>query len=95
MAKPNHQAITFRLHMNDKLMMMKLLSDDNLSYQKFAEYCMLAYLNGDPSILKVLKDWKTMDEIPKDIQAKYTLSHRERDKILDDIAVESQIENTK
>lgn len=95
MAQQNLQAITFRLHRNDKMLMMKLLSDDKLNYQKFANYCMQAYLNGDPSILKVLKDWKMMDEIPKDIQDKYTLSHRERAKILDDIAVEDIATNTK
>ena len=91
----NMQAITFRLHMNDKLLLSKLLGDDNLSYQSFADACMQAYLRGDPSIIKVIKDWHLLNEVPKDFQEKYTLSHRERAKILDDIAVESVIESPK
>ena len=95
MARENHQAITFRLHMNDKLLLMKLLSDDNLTYQGFAESCMEAYLRGDPSIIKVIKDWRMLNEIPKDLQEKYTLSHRERAKILDDIAAEDVLKSDK
>lgn len=88
MHNKNSQAITFRMHPNDKLLLMKLLSDENLTYQSFADACMQAYLRADPSIMKVVKDWRMLNEIPKDLQAIYTLSHRERAKILDDIASE-------
>lgn len=92
MTRSNDQAITFRLHRNDKALLTKLLSDEKLSYQSFADACAQAYLRGDPAIIKVIKDWRTLNEIPKDLQDRYTLSHRERAKILDDIAAEDVLD---
>lgn len=74
----NVRQIPFRLHMNDKTLFMKLLSDHGLTFQTFSHYCMQAFLNADPAILKVIKDWKAMSDIPKDHLKLYTLSHRER-----------------
>lgn len=80
-AAKNIKQMPFRMHANDKAIFLKLLSDQGLNFQTFANYCMLAFLNADPSILKVVKDWKALSEVPKDHLDRYTLSHRERDAI--------------
>ena len=77
----NVKQIPFRLHPNDKALFFKLLGDDNLSFQKFVDACMQAYLRGDPSVVKIIKDWRTLNEVPKDHLERYTLSHRERAEI--------------
>lgn len=77
----NIKQMPFRLHANDKAVFMKLLSDHGYNFQMFANFCMQAFLNGDPAIMKVLKDWKALNEVPKDQLERYTLSHRERDRI--------------
>jgi len=79
------QAIIFRMHSHDKALLAKLLGDDGLSFQAWATACMDAYLRGDPGIIKAIKDWRTINAIPLELQKKYTLSHRERAQILDDL----------
>lgn len=80
-SEKNIKQIPFRIHANDKAIFLKLLSDNNVNFQKFVHYCMQAFLNADPSIMKVLKDWKQLNEVPADHLSRYTLSHRERDLI--------------
>jgi hypothetical protein len=77
----NIQKINFRLHTNDKLLFTKYLEDANLTYQAFMDACMQAFLRGDPAIMKVIKDWRVLNEIPKEHLERYTLSHRERAEI--------------
>ena len=77
----NIKQIPFRIHQNDKVLFIKLLSDQGLTFQTFANYCMQAFLNADPAIMKVIKDWKAIGEVPKEHMDRYTLSHRERDMI--------------
>jgi hypothetical protein len=77
----NIRQIPFRLHMNDKILFMKLLSDADLTYQSFSQACMEAFLRADPAVMKVIKDWRDLSTVPKDHLERYTLSHRERDAI--------------
>lgn len=71
-----------RIHENDKKMFKKLLLDDGITAQHFFRCVVTAYLNGDPAILKLVKQWKELLEIPAEEKASYTLSQREREKIL-------------
>lgn len=71
--------------MNDKALFMKLLEDSNLTFQSFSEACMQAFLRGDPSIMKVIKDWRVLNTIPKENLERYTLSHRERAEIMKEL----------
>lgn len=79
------QQIPFRLHVNDHKVLKKILIDDGMRFQTFVSACVEAYLRGDPSILKVVKDWKDLNTIPKDVRDKYTLSQRERRALLDEL----------
>lgn len=73
------------MHPHDKALLSKLLTDEKLSYQSFAHACMDAFLRGDPSIMKVIKDFKTLRDIPKEHMDKFSLSKRERDAMLDEL----------
>jgi len=94
----NVRRLAFRIHLNDEKLFMKLLDDDNITYQFFADACAQAYLRGDRSILKVLKDWKDLTTVPVEHRELYTLSHRERSLIqkeLDEIQAEQDIKPNK
>lgn len=82
MAKDSDMKVMYRLHPNDKKLMIKLLDDMNWSIQKFGLAVTDAFLRGDPHLLKALKDWETLNEIPKDQIQNYTLSQRERMNLL-------------
>lgn len=77
--------IPYRIHNNDKVLMIKLMEDDKINFQRFIDACVQAYLRGDPAAQKIVKDWKALNEIPPEDRERYTLSHRERQKIMDEI----------
>lgn len=79
------QQIPFRLHINDHKLLKKLLTDEGMKFQTFVDACVQAYLRGDPLMLKFIKDWKELNSIPKEFRGMYTLSHRERMNILDEL----------
>jgi hypothetical protein len=81
----NIQQIPFRLHINDHKMMKKLLADDGLSFQTFVEHCVQAYIGGDPTLIKMIKQWKDLSSIPREARDQYSLSRRERQSLLDEI----------
>lgn len=81
----NIQQVPFRLHMNDHKLLKKLLGDDSLTFQGFVDICVQAYLKGDPTFLKMVKQWKELNTVPKEVQDRYTLSQRERQALLDEI----------
>ena len=76
------ERLTYRLHVNDRQLLIKLLSDMGMNIQDFGAACSDAFLRGDPHIIKAINDWKMLNSIPKEHLAKYTLSHRERDELL-------------
>lgn len=76
--KFNIKTVPFRLHNNDHIILMKLLRDENLSFQTLVDSAVQAFIRADPAIMRVIKDWKELNEIPKDKLDLYTLSHRER-----------------
>lgn len=80
------QQVSFRLHMNDHTVLKKMLSDEDLTFQSLVSAAVEAYLRGDPAILKVLKDYKDLNTIPKEVRNQYSLSHRERQAVLDELA---------
>ena len=82
--------LTFRLHRNDKIVFLKLLRDEKLTFQWFVDACMDAYMRADPGIMKVVKDWQELKEVPPEHQGLYTLSHRERKALLDELETTSR-----
>ena len=73
--------MVIRLHHHDQAMLKVMLKKDELSFQKFALFCVRAYLDGDPHLLKMLKIYRELEAVPQDIRDKHVLSHRERQDI--------------
>jgi hypothetical protein len=78
------QAIV-RLHKHDHVSMKVMLKKDKMSFQKFVAFCVRAYLDGDPQMLKMIKSYRELESVPRDFQEKHVLSSRERASILDEI----------
>jgi hypothetical protein len=76
--------IPFRIHVDDYALLRKMLFDDGMKFQFFVDACVQAYLRGDPAMLRFVKDWKMMSEIPREKKAMYMLSHRDRQALLDE-----------
>lgn len=74
-----------RIHINDHRILVDLLKRDGMSIQKFMGYCVRAYIDAHPSMLKVIRDLRELDLVPKDIREKHVLSMRERMHIFDEI----------
>ncbi len=87
--------VMLRVNPVDHKAMKKLLEDDEISFQVFADACFQAYLRGDPSILKVIKDHRLMRElsaeIPKNEIHKYVFSHRERQEAMEKLEKETAL----
>lgn len=79
---PNLHQILFRIHRDDYLLVRKLLTDDGLKFQSFVAACVEAYLRGDPPVMKIVRDWKEMRDVPPEHRAKYKMSKRDRDRAL-------------
>lgn len=74
-----------RLHIHDHAMLMSLLKRDGMSLQKFMSYCVRGYLEAHPQMLKMLKDLRELDMVPKDVREKHMFSMRERMSLFDEI----------
>lgn len=75
----------FRIHANDKIVFQKLLRDERLNIQKFADACVQALIRGDRAILQVLQDYRELSKIPKEDLKMYQLSKRERKDIFEEL----------
>lgn len=84
----NFVQVPFRMHRNDHYILKKLLLDKDLTLQLFMTACVESFLRGDPQSVKAIEDWMQINALPKDMRDKYTLSHRERQDILDEIEEE-------
>jgi hypothetical protein len=74
-----------RMHVHDHAVLMGLLRQDGMNLQRFMGYCVRAYLDAHPYMLKVLRDMRELDMVPKDVQDKHVLSMRERMSLFDEI----------
>lgn len=83
-ADPTKQAIV-RLHQHDHSLLKVMLKKDKLSFQKLVGFCVRAYLDADPLLLKMIKTYRELEAIPQDVREKHVLSNRERQNILDEI----------
>lgn len=81
----NIKQVPFRIHNNDYILLKKLLSDEDLRFQHLVDACVQAYMRGDPHVMKVVKDYVEQSHIPKEHKDQYTLSQRERSKLLDEL----------
>jgi len=77
--------IPVRLHVHDHGVLKAMLKKDKMSLQKFIGFCVRAYLDADPSFMKVIKNYRELELVPRDVREKHVLSHRERSKIFDEL----------
>jgi len=77
--------IPVRLHIHDHAMMKAMLKKDKMSLQKFIGFCVRAYLDADPSFMKMIKNYRELELVPRDVREKHVLSHRERSSIFDEL----------
>lgn len=77
--------VPIRLHVHDHTMLRAMLKKDRMTVQKFIGFCVRGYLDADPMMLKMLRNYRELEAVPRDIQDKHVLSHRERLSILDEI----------
>lgn len=77
--------IPVRLHIHDHTMLMAMLKKDRMSLQKFISICVRAYLDGDPMMLKCVKNYRELEVVPREIKERHVLSHRERAHIFDEL----------
>lgn len=77
--------LAFRIHENDKMLLLKVLRNEGFTYQQYAVACAEALLRGDRECFEIMKTWKQFNEIPKEDIDKFTLSARERAQIQKDL----------
>jgi hypothetical protein len=86
----NSKQMLIRVHKHEHTMLKVLLKKDKLTYQRFAVYCVQAYLDGDPHFLKMLRTYRELDTVPQDVRDKHVLSQRERSAIFDELEREEK-----
>lgn len=81
-----HQ-MPYRLHHNDRVLLKKLLRDDEMTFQSLVDAAVQAYLRGDPAMMRVMQDWKDLNILPEDVMKNggALLSRRERMELLKEI----------
>ena len=78
-----YKQIPFRLHINDHRQFKSKCALEGLKLQNVVEACVLAYLDGDEHIRKIIKEHKNMSVVNKKTAS---WSSREQDRLLDEIA---------
>lgn len=86
----NLQQIPFRLHINDHKALKSKIALDGVKMQTLFEACVIAYLNDDQYVKKLVLDMKDQNTVDK---KKTSFSNREQENLLDEI--ESISENVK
>lgn len=79
-----HQ-IPIRIHPRDYELLKVMLKKDELSFQKFINFCVRGYMRGDPTMLKAIKMERELDLFPAEVKEKHVLSHRERAEIYNEL----------
>ncbi len=74
-----------RLHTDEHRLLRAALMRDEMSVNKFVRFCVQAYLDMDPGMMKMLKYYREIEGIPKDVRDDRLIAHRERNKIFDEI----------
>jgi hypothetical protein len=74
----------FRCNRAEDILLEKVLSDSDMTFQSFVDACVQALLRADPNMLKVLKDFKILKEVPKEVLGEFILSQRERTTLLEE-----------
>lgn len=82
--KPMLKQTPFRMHESDFVRMRELLKIDGMNFQWFINVCTEAYLDRDPRILLLAKEWIEKTK-PNRQKASKTFSPRERRAIMDEI----------
>lgn len=85
--KPKH----YRVNKTDEAVMVKILGDAGFTFQAFVEACVQALLRGDPNMMKVMKDFQVLRDIPKESLSEYIISHRERTALLEEFEKKSKV----
>ncbi len=77
--------IPVRVHVHDHTMLRVRLRQDSLTVQKFIGFCIQGYLDADPMMLRMLRNYRELELVPPGVREKHVLSSRERMGILDEI----------
>lgn len=81
----NLKQVLVRMHRGDNESLRLLLKKDRMSLQKFFSLCVRGYMEADPFMLKMLKNYRKTDVSVHEAQNKHVLSHRERAAIFEEI----------
>jgi hypothetical protein len=74
----------WRSNRADDAILSKILSDEGMTFQAFIDACTQSLLRADPNMLKVMKDFKMLLDIPKETIGEYVFSQRERTSLLEE-----------
>lgn len=75
----------FRIHWHDKAVLQKLLKEDKISFQELMDAFVKAYMRGDRAAMQIVKGRLDLRGVPEKVSGQYTLSQRDRQKMLDEI----------
>lgn len=81
----------WRINRADDIVLSKILDDEGVSFQAFVDACVQALLRADPNMLKVMKDFKMLKEIPKEVLGEYVISQRERANLLEEFEKKGEV----
>lgn len=81
----------WRINRADDIVLSKILDDEGVSFQAFVDACVQALLRADPNMLKVMKDFKMLKEIPKEVLVEYVISQRERANLLEEFEKKGEV----
>lgn len=74
--------VPFRMHRDDAVVLKKLVKDDGLTVQGLVATMVEGYMKGNPHLLRYLRDQMELLKVPKDVLDRYSLSQRDREKVL-------------
>ena len=81
----NAKQMVIRLHVDEHRLLRAAAMKDGLSVNKLVRLCVQAYLDADKDMLKVLKYYREIDGISKDVRDDRLIAQRERNKLFEEI----------
>jgi hypothetical protein len=87
--------VPYRIHRNDYVLLRQLMTADHLTFQSLVKTCVEAYMKGDPLVMRMLRQHKELESVPKSVIDRYTLSQRERQALLEQLEREQDKEEIK
>ncbi len=93
MSKPSKvlKSKRWRANRADDVVLHKILADENCTFQGFVDACVQALLRADPNMMKVLKDFKMLAGVPKEVLGECVISQRERSSLLEEFEKKGKV----